>query len=256
MTLPNFSLEGKVALVTGASQGIGRGIALTFAEAGADVAVAARSLADLEKVAGEIRALGRRSLAVQADIALKADIDSMVERTVGELGTIDVLVNAAAVNIRLPLFKTSEEEWDMVMNTDLKGSYLCCQAVGRVMVERKRGAIINITSTNAVKVSRASGAYTVAKAAVAMLTKVLALELAPYNIRVNAIGPGFVRTRLTEWFWTEPKGIQLREASMAPLGRDGKPGDMGNAALFLASDASGFVTGHTIYVDGGNLAAS
>ena len=258
MTLPNFSLDGKVALVTGGSSGIGRAIALTFAEAGADVAVCARHLPALQKVADEIHTLGRRSLAIQADIGIKANVDSMVDRTTREFGTIDILVNnACATNLHTPLVELREEDWDIVMDTDLKGYHLCSQAVARLMMEKKKGNIINTSSVSAVKPETPIGAYSMAKAGVAMLTKVLAAELAPYNIRVNAIGPSLVRTGLTEHYWSEPGGLDKIKLSVdhTPLKRLTEARDVAATALFLASDASHSITGHTIFVDGGFLIA-
>ena len=255
MTLPSFSLENKVAIVTGGSRGIGRAIALGFAEAGADVVVCSRqrSASDLEKVAEEIRGLGKRALAVETNIRLKGDVENLVQRTVQEFGTVDILVNNAAMNIMSPLLELSEDGWDKIMNTDLKGYYLCCQAAGKVMVEKKRGNIINMTSAAAARGNQNFSAYCTAKAGVAMLTRVLAIELAPYNIRVNAIGPSLVKTKFSQPLWGNPEILQ-RTLSRVPLGRVAEPEDMVGVALFLASDASSFVTGQSIYADGGSLA--
>lgn len=253
MTVPRLSLEGKVAIVTGSSRGIGRAIALGFAEAGADVVVCSRTLSDLEKVAEEIRALGRRSLAVETNIATKSDVDNLVAKTVEEFGTIDILVNNAAMNIMRPLIELREDGWDKVMNVGLKGYYLCSQAAAKVMIERKKGNIINIASTAAVEASPLLGAYSISKAGVVMLTKLLAADLARYNIRVNAIGPGVVRTGFSEPIWGNPEVLKTIVAGI-PLGRIAEPEDIVSVALFLASDASSYITGQTIYVDGGTLA--
>lgn len=254
MTIPDFSLAGKVAVVPGSKRGIGKAIALGFAEAGADVVVSTRVLKDeehdLETVAEDIRRLGRRSLAVQADTTRKADVDNMVKRVMDEFGAIDILFNNAAVMVRKPLFEHSEEEWDSVIDTDLKGYYLCCQAVGKVMVARKRGNIINMSSMSAVKASPTRGAYNVAKAGVSMLTRVLALELAGYNIRVNAIAPGGVKTERNRDLWSDPDSLK-RVESWAPMKRLAEPDEMVGVALFLASDASSYMTGQTVIVDGG-----
>ena len=259
MSVPNFSLDGKVALITGGSSGIGKAIALTFAAAGADVAVCARRLPALEKVAEEIRALGRRALAIQANIRLKEDVDNMVEMTAKELGAIDILVNNACEtkNPHKTLVDLPEEEWDIVMDTDLKGYYLCSQTVGRLMMKKKEGNIINTSSISAVIPETPLGAYSIAKAGVAMMTKMLAVELAPYNIRVNAVGPGFVRTGMTDYLWTEPGGLEKLKPwiDRTPLKRLAESSDVAAAALFLASDASRSITGHTIFVDGGWLIA-
>jgi len=247
-----FSLEGKVAIVTGGRRGIGRAIALAFAEAGADIVVCDRVVEDgeLEAVAEEIRRLGRRSLAIQADITRKGDMDNLVQRVVAEFSAVDILVNSAAMNIRAPLLELREDGWDRIINTDLKGYYLCSQAVAGRMVEQKRGNIINMASTAAMKAAPEMGAYCIAKAGVVMLTRVLALELARYNIRVNAIAPSMVKTKFSQPLWSDPKTLKQIEAEL-PLGRLAETGDIIGSALFLASDASSYITGHTIIVDGG-----
>lgn len=252
MGATSFPLQGRVAIVTGGRRGIGEAIALALAEAGADIAVCDRVTEDgeLEAVAEEVQQLGRRSLAVRADITQKADVDSMVQRVVDEFGAIDILVNSAAMNIRAPLLELREDGWDRVINTDLKGYYLCSQAVGKRMVEQKRGSIINIASTAAIKAAAEMGAYCIAKAGVVMLTRVLALELAQYNIRVNAIAPYMVKTKFSQPLWGDPETLKQLESEI-PLGRLAEPGDIIGSALFLASDASSYVTGHTIIVDGG-----
>jgi NAD(P)-dependent dehydrogenase (short-subunit alcohol dehydrogenase family) len=249
------SLEGKVALVTGGRRGIGRAIALALAEAGADVALGDRVIDDgqLEKVAGEIKKLGRRSLALQADITKKADVDKLVQKAVAEFGAIDILVNNAAMNIRAPLLELGEDGWDKVIDTDLKGYYLCSQAVGKVMVSQKRGNIISIASTAAMGASPEMGAYCIAKAGVVMLTRVLALELAQYNIRVNAVAPSMVKTKFSQPLWDDAETLKQIESEI-PLGRLAEPEDIVGSVLFLASDESAYVTGHTIVVDGGSSA--
>ncbi len=253
MSLPSFSLEGKIAVVSGGGRGIGRSIALGFAQAGADVSICARTISELEEVAEEIRALGKRCLVVQTNIAVKSEVDNLVSMVIGEFGTVDVLVNNAAMNIMRPLIELREDGWDKIMNVDLKGYYLTSQAVAKVMVEKRMGNIINLTSTGAVKASPGLGAYSIAKAGVVMLTKVLATELAPYNIRVNAIGPSLVKTKFSQPLWGNPEVLKGIEAGV-PLGRIAEADDIVGAALFLASDASNYITGQTIYVDGGMLA--
>lgn len=253
MTVPKLSLEGKVAIVTGASRGIGRAIALGFAEAGADVVVCSRTLPDLEKVAAEIRTQGRRSLAVEVNIAVKSEVDNLVQTTVGEFGTIDILVNNAAINIMRSLIDLREDGWDKVMNVGLKGYFLCSQAAARVMMERKSGNIINMASSAATKAAPALGAYSIVKAGVVMLTRVFAVELARYNIRVNAIGPSLVRTGFSQPLWGNPDMLKGIEAGI-PLGRIAEAEDIVTVALFLASDLSSYITGQTIYADGGTMA--
>jgi NAD(P)-dependent dehydrogenase (short-subunit alcohol dehydrogenase family) len=254
MDIPAFSLKGKVAVVTGGKRGIGKAISLAFAEAGADVVVCSRAIEDGEliAVAGEIEKTGNRSLAVQADITKRADVDNLVQRTMDEFGRIDILVNNAAIYTTAPLLELPEEDWDNIMNTDLKGYYFCCQAVAARMVEQKKGNIINIASTSAFRAVKEDGAYSIAKAGVVMLTKVLALELASHNIRVNAIAPWWVKTRMSEPWLGDPNALREIQKE-APMGRVGEPYDIVGPALFLASDASGYITGHTIAVDGGLL---
>jgi len=255
MTIPSFSLEGKMAIVTGGRRGIGKTIALAFAEAGADVAICDQVLEDgeLEAAAEEIQRLGRRSLAIKADITQKTDIDNMVQRMMDEFGFIDILVNNAAMTISAPLLDLREDGWDRVIDTDLKGYYLCCQAVGKKMVERKKGNIINMASSAALKAIEKNGIYCIAKIGVVMLTRVLALELASYNIRVNAIAPTWVKTKFSQRFWSTPEALKQLEAQI-PLGRLAETGDIIGPALFLASDASSYITGHTIVTDGGHFA--
>ncbi len=254
-SVPSFSLPGKVAIITGGRRGIGKAIALALAEAGADIAVCDRVIDDgeLNAVAEEVERLGRRSLAVKADITQKSDVDSMVRRVVDGFGVIDILVNNAAMNIMAPLLELREEGWDKIIDTDLKGYYLCSQAVGKIMVEQKRGNIINIASTAAMYTAPEMGAYCIAKAGVVMLTKILAVELAQYNIRVNAIAPSMVKTKFSQPLWSDPESLKQIEAGI-PLGRLAEPEDITGSVLFLASDASSYITGHTIVVDGGSSA--
>jgi NAD(P)-dependent dehydrogenase (short-subunit alcohol dehydrogenase family) len=248
-----YSLSGKVAVVTGGRRGIGKAIALALAGAGADVALCDRTIDDgqLEAAAAEVKKLGRRSLAVKADITSKAEVDSFVQKVADELGAVDILVNNAAMNIRAPLLELGEDGWDRVINTDLKGCYLCAQAAGRIMVEQRRGNIINIASTAALKAAPQMGAYCIAKAGVVMLTKVLAVELGQYNIRVNAVAPYIVKTKFSQPLWSEPEALKQIEAEI-PVGRLAEAGDIVGAVLFLAADASSYITGQTVIVDGGS----
>lgn len=258
MSIPSFSLEGKVAIVTGAKRGIGRAIALVLAEAGADVAVATRVVKDanydLEAVAEEIRGLGRRSLAVQADVAKKSDVDNLVQKTVSELGGIDVLVNSAGITTRTTPMEISEEEWDRILDTDLKGCLLCAQATGKRMIEQKRGgSIINLSSVAAVTSPVNRAGYASAKLGVIMLTRQLAKQLGPYNIRVNTIIPGFIKTEMNRDMWSNPKKLK-QELAMIPMNRWGEPVEIANIALMLASDVASYVSGVALAVDGGMTA--
>ncbi len=250
-----FSLVGRAAIVTGGRRGIGRAIALALAEAGADVALGDRVVDDgeLEAVAEGVKKLGRRSLAVQTDITRKADVDNLVQKTLAELGAVDILVNNAAMNIRAPLLELNEEGWDRVIDTDLKGYYLCSQSAGRVMVKQKRGNIVNIASTAAMDTAPGMGAYCIAKAGVVMLTRILAIELAEHNIRVNAVAPSLVKTKFSQPLWSDAETLKEIEAGI-PLGRLAEPEDIVGSVLFLASEASAYITGHTIVVDGGSIA--
>lgn len=251
MSVTVFSLESKVAIVTGASQGIGRAIAVAFAEAGADVVVCSRGLhSKLEPVVQEIQELGRHCLGVQADVTQEAAVDTVVQKAVGEFGTIDVLVNNVGTIIRLPIVEHNEKDWDHVIDTNLKSCYLCSQAASRVMIDQKRGNIINIASIYGIKAPPGRGSYVVSKAGVIMLTRVLAVELAAYNIRVNAIAPGWVKNEMTRPLWDQPEVMKQIEAGI-PLGRWAEVNDIAKVALFLASDISSYITGHTIVADGG-----
>jgi len=252
MNIPTFTMAGKVALITGGRTGIGRALALAFAEAGADVAICSRTIegGELEAVADEIRKLGRHALAIRADVSHKADVENMVKKTVAELGDIDILINNAGIVIWGSLLEAEEDTWDKIVDINLKGPYLCSQAVGRLMVERKKGNIINIASTGGLRPSLNRTAYSVSKAGLIMLTRVLARELGSHNIRVNAIAPWIVETPITEAMRSKIGTKDITSVNV-PLGRIGETDDIIGAALFLASDAAGWITGHTIVVDGG-----
>lgn len=254
MSMPSLSLAGRVAIVTGSSRGIGKGIALMFAEAGADVVVCSRNLdGKLELAAEEIRKLGRRSLAVAADVANSADIDKLVKKTKEELGAIDILVNNAGTVARKSVIEHSEEDWDRVVDTNLKSCFLLSRAAGRIMMEQKRGNIINIASMRGIVAAPGRVSYTVSKAAVLMLTRVLALEFAPH-VRVNAIAPGWIMTELTSPQWQDPE-IRKEIDATIPIDRWAAVEEMASVALFLASDVSSYVTGHILVADGGISAA-
>lgn len=251
----NLPLEGKVAIVTGGGTGIGRAIALEFAGAGADVVVASRRLVPLEKVATEINALGRRSLAVQTDVSSKADVENLVVKTFSEFDGIDILVNNAAIYSRTPILETIEDEWDGIIDINLKGCYLCCQAAGKKMIERRKGSIINISSTGGVSTcgGKSMSVYGIAKAGMIRMTKGLAWELGKYNIRINAIAPGPVKTEMVRHLLENPELLKQEEA-VRPLGRLVEPSEIATIALFLATDASSCMTGQTIIADSGQQA--
>ncbi len=255
MDLPNIMMTGKVALITGGRTGLGKAFALAFAKAGADVAICSRTDKDgeLQAVASEIRRIGRRALAIRADVTRRADVDEMVKKTVAELGDIDTLINNAGITACVPFLEMEESTWDQVININLKSCYLCSQAVGREMAQRKRGNIINISSTGGLRALPNFSVYDVTKAGVIMLTRVLAREFGSYNIRVNAIAPWAVKTQMTEQWRGDPEWVKTA-LSGAPLGRFGETGDIAGVALFLASDMASWITGHTIVADGGTTA--
>lgn len=278
-----FSLKNRVAIVTGGRRGIGKAIALTFAEAGADIAICdyVNEEGDLDAAAEEIKKLGQRSLAIQSDVSRKDQVQSMVERVIGEFGQIDILVNNAGISPGTPPVTDLEEpDWDKVLDINLKGCYLCCQAVSKHMAERQRGSIVNIASVEGLStVRKASSPYGASKAGIIMLTRGMAWDGAKYNIRVNAIAPGAIKTDMTRGMW-DVDSPQFRETvkqyqaqapislntenleelrlrliqERVPMGRFAEPREIASAALFLVSDAASYVTGQTLVVDGGLLA--
>lgn len=253
--LNKFHLSGKVALVTGGSRGIGRAIALGFAEAGADVILASRTLPDLEEVAQGITLLGRRALPVVANLRRGSEIDDLVKRAVEEFDHIDILVNNAATNLGYnSVFDIDEKFWDVVMGLNLKGCFFLSQAVGRIMRERGGGNIINVASQAGIRPTLGLGVYSISKAGLMMLTQVLAQEWGQYRIRVNTIAPGTVKTRFSEVRWKDPDIAKMIRNDVA-LERIGEPEEMVNAAIYLASDASSYMTGQTILLDGGHFAS-
>lgn len=259
MYMPNFSLKGRVAIVSGARRGIGKAIALTFAAAGADVAICDKVVdgGELDSVAEEIQGLGRHSLALQTDISRKADVDNMVQKVLSEFGVVDILVNNAGIMVRRLLIESTEDDWNSIMDTNLKGYFLCSQVVCQGMIKRKTGNIVNIASISGAKAQKGSSFYSISKAGVIMLTKTLAAELIEHNIRVNAIGPGMTKTGINESIWRTPenfrKHIELLSWGKIPIGRLAEPAEQAATVLFLASDASSYITGSTIFVEGGWL---
>ena len=246
-----LSLTDKVAIVTGGSRGIGRAIALGLAQAGADVVLTSRHQEGVDEVAEEVRGLGRRALALAADVSNAGGVQRMVDATLGEFGRIDVLVCNAGIS---PVYKraehTAEDEWDAVIAVNLKGVFLCCQAAGKVMIRQKRGKIVNMGSVGGRVALTRLIAYCAAKGGVEQITKVLATEWAQHNIQVNALAPGFVETELTRGMRENPR-LYEDIVNKTPAGRLAEPEDLVGAAVFLASDASDYITGHTLVIDGG-----
>ena len=253
MEVPSFRLDGRVAIVTGSGSGMGRAFSIALAKAGADVVIT--ELPGKEKAAedtaAEVRAAGRRALALPLDVRQIASIHQVVERTLGEWGRIDILVNNAGMNIRKMAVDVLEEDWDQVLDTDLKGVFFCAQAVGRHMIRRGQGGkIVNIASQVGLVAYHSRVAYCAAKAGVINMTRALALEWAPHHINVNAIAPTFVRTPLVEELLKDP-AVRDDVLRRIPLGRLAEPEDIVGAVVYLAGPASDLVTGHTLVVDGG-----
>jgi 3-oxoacyl-[acyl-carrier protein] reductase len=249
-------LDGKAAIITGGGTGIGRSIALTFAREGADVAVCGRTLSTLNEVADEIKTIGQRAIAITTDVCVKEQVQNMVKKTIREFGKIDILVNDAGIGRFGLIVDLPEEEWDAVVDTSLKGTFLCMQAVGRPMMERKFGRIINISSIMGMRTARpGQSAYCAAKAGVELLTKAATIEFTSYGIRVNCIAPGNIETPIYRKGRTQAEIDQwLASAKSAPIGRAGEAQEIANVALFLASEDSSFVCGECIVVDGGRNA--
>jgi len=246
-----FDLAGRVAVVTGANTGIGQGLALALAGAGADVALVGRTPA--EETAERVRAAGRRAAIIGADLSSIAPVQEVVDRTIAELGGLDILVNNAGTIRRADALEFSEEDWDAVIDTNLKSVFFLCQAAARHMVTKGRGKIINIASMLSFQGGIRVPSYTASKSGLAGLTRLLANEWAARGICVNAIAPGYIATNNTAALQSdEVRNRQIIER--IPLGRWGKPSDLAGAVVFLASDASDYVQGHILAVDGGWLA--
>lgn len=250
--MPSLSLTGKVALVTGGGRGLGLGMALALAHAGADIALASRSTGELEAAAGMIQELGRKALVVPTDIGDVAAVRAMITRTDAHFGGIDVLVNAAGINFRRPMETFTEEDWDRLMAVNLKGAFFAAQAVQPIMRRRGGGKIINVGSIVFELVVPNIALYTVSKGGMRQMTRALALEYAPDRICVNAIAPGRFWTKMTDAFFSVPE-LYDSAVSVIPLGRPGTPSDLAGATILLASEASDYITGQTIFVDGGWL---
>ncbi len=253
-----FRLDGKVALVTGASRGIGKAIALGLAGAGADLVLAGRDESTLAPVVSEIEALGRKALALRLDVGRIEEHAEALDAALAEMGRVDILVNNAGTNIRKESLEYTPEEWDQVIDTNLKGTFFFTQAVAKRMIENGGGKILNIGSMSAYMGLPTLPAYSSSKAAIQQLTRMLAVEWADHNIQVNAIAPGWISTELTSPLKTNPEFRPRYEwvLSRTPAGRFGDPDELAGAAVFLCSPAADFITGQVLAVDGGILAGS
>lgn len=255
MIFDKFRLDNKVALITGGSRGIGKAMALSFAEAGANVVIAGRKQNDLDEAAGEISALGVRCLTVAADAAKSDALDNLVNRTIKEWGRIDILVCNAATNPQFAdVIETDEWAWDKVMNLNLKSCFLICKKVAKIMIPQGGGSIIFVGSTNGFKPNKGVGVYSVSKAAEHALAQILAFELGKHKIRVNVLAPGATRTDMIKDALEISEGrLEKSIVKHTALGRIAEVEDMKGAALFLASDASAFISGQILAVDGGSV---
>ena len=252
MYMEKFSLKGQVGIVTGGGQGIGRVYCHAFAEAGADIVVVEINPDTGRETAEQLRAMGQRSIFVETDIRRRQSVESMVEKAISEFGKIDFLMNNAGLARVCPVEDVSEEAWRAIFDVNLNGTFFCCQAVGRHMIRRKTGSIINVSSVSdrIANRNRAHASYNVSKAGVRHLTTVLACEWAKHNVRVNGIAPGYVATVQAKLALADPEyGGQVMP--WVPMQRPGEPEELGPLAIFLASSASSYMTGTTVVIDGG-----
>jgi len=253
---PVFDLKNKVAIITGAGRGIGKADALALAKAGAKVVVSDISQEDCEKVVEEIKKNKREAIALKCDVSKKVEVDNMVKAAIDKWGRIDILVNNAGICQFKPFLDLTEEEWDRTLNINLKGYFLCAQAVAKEMAKQKSGVIINIASVAMGQVGIGFpniAHYCASKGGIVGMTEALAIELAPYNIRVNAISPGMIETPMIDPVKQDPKAMEGILARV-PMQRVGKPEEVSNLVLFLASEESSYMTGSTVVIDGGWLA--
>lgn len=248
-----FDLTGKTILVTGGSRGLGAHMALTFAHHGADLVIVSRNKEKCEEMAHEITKMGRIALPIAADVGELEQIDNVFQATLDEFGKLDILVNNAAVNVTKPAVDVTEEDWDYMMDVNLKGLFFYSQRAGRIMIAQNYGKIINMASVGGAKTYKRIAPYTASKAAVIHLTRSLASEWARYNVLVNAIAPGLIATDINREELSDER-LFNKMLKQIPLRRLGQPEDVSVIALYLASDVSNYVTGQTFFIDGGALA--
>ena len=247
-----FDLSGRVALVTGGSKGLGKTFAQALLSCGADVAIAGRDLGALDEACGELVGDGRAAFGIAADVTEREQVERMVAAVIERFGRLDILVNNAGTNVRKPLLELSDDEWDTVLDLNLRGSMLAARAAGRHMVAQRSGRVINISSVLSAVALPGISAYSASKGAVMQLTRALALEWAQANVTVNCIGPAYFTTEMTRPLYDDPERRRFIE-ERTPMGRWGQPDELAGAVVFLASDAARFITGQTIFVDGGWL---
>lgn len=245
-----FDLSGKVAIVTGASRGLGQYFARALARAGADLVITSRKLSSLNEFKEEIESMERKALAVQMDVLSKSDIDKMVQAAIKEYGKIDILVNNAGLNIRNSAADFSWEDWDTVLNTNLKGSFFCAQAVAKEMIKRNYGRIINIGSCTCIFGMESIAPYTASRGAILSMTRSLAAEWGKFGITVNVLAPGWFKTAQNAVLYENKQWLDYITGRI-PLNRVGKPDDLDGSVVFLASNASEYMTGQMIMIDGG-----
>jgi NAD(P)-dependent dehydrogenase (short-subunit alcohol dehydrogenase family) len=250
MRYQGFDLTGKKIIVTGAGTGIGKAIAVGLAQAGADLTLVGRRLAPLEEVKREVIAQGARALVVQGDISDGPFNGRIVSESLAAYGTIDVLVNNAAVLFKGKIEETTEEIWDSTIDINLKGSFFLSLAVGKEMIKRRKGKIINVLSNCSFVAEHGIGAYCISKGGMLMVTRCLATEWGPYGVQVNGIGPAFVRTPMNDPVLSDPHFVEW-STNRIPLHRMGQPEEMVGAAIYLSSDAASFVNGAVLMLDGG-----
>lgn len=250
MSKQSYDFTDQVVIITGSTRGLGYGMAKLFAENGADVVVNSRNYDDCEKIADELRKTGRKILPFSADVSKVKEIEKMIDATMEVFGKIDILINNAGIGVNKPSLDVTEEEWDEVINIDLKGVFFTSQLVGKVMANQKKGNIVNIASLGGIISSSKLVPYMSAKAGVIHMTKGLAVEWSRYNIRVNAVAPGYVLTSLNESVLSDEKNYRML-TGLTPMRRLGEVEEIANVVLFLASDYSKYITGETIIADGG-----